>query len=64
MRRKVVFFPPHFFVHYKNVALFALRDVFPCVPAYISHKSPMLIYSLYAYHLLHNEFFLQQHKRS
>ena len=43
MRKKVVFSPPHFFFHYKNVGLFVLRAVLPCLPACISHKHPVTL---------------------
>ena len=47
MRKKAVFSPPlHFFSDYKNLALFVFRAVLPCLPAFISHKHPMLINSL------------------
>ena len=48
MREKVVF--PHLLSDYKNVALFVLRAALPCLPTCISHKRPMLINSLFAYH--------------
>ena len=50
MRKKVVFSPPHFFFDYKSVAVLVLGAVLPCWPACISHKHPMLINSLFAYH--------------
>ena len=48
MRKKVIFSPPHFFFDYKNVALFVLGTVLPCLSASISHKHPILINSLFA----------------
>ena len=50
MRKKVVFSPAHFFLEDKDVDLLVLRAPFPCQPACISHKRPMLTDSLFAYH--------------
>ena len=50
MRKKVVFSPPRFSFGYKNVVLFVLGAVLPCLPACISHKHPMLINSHFVYH--------------
>ena len=48
--RKVIFFPVHFFLDNKNIALLVLRAALPCLPACISHRHPMLIKSLFACH--------------
>ena len=51
MRKNMVFFPPHFFFDYTNVApLVPGVAVLSCQPTCISHKHTMLINSLFAYH--------------
>lgn len=60
--KKMVFFTPHFFFNYKNVALFVLRAALPRLPACISHKHLMLINSSLPITLPHAESFLNQDK--
>lgn len=50
MRKELVFSSPHFFLDYKNIALFVLGAVLPCLTTCIPHKHPMLINPLFAYH--------------
>lgn len=61
--RKKVVYPPHFFLDYTNVALFVLRAVFLCLPAWVSHKPPMLTHS-WSITLSHSELFLPEEKRT
>lgn len=63
VRKEVVYSPPHCFLDYKNVALFVLWAMFPGLPAWVSHKPPMLTHS-WSITLSHSELFLHEEKRT